>query len=270
MIQQDLAFEQIRTWLKERSGIFYTDQKKELLFQRLSRVQTKFGIKQMSEMANMLTSGTDRKLHVAVMDAVTTNHTFFFRENEVLEKFRLQILPDLKSRPTVRLWSAACSTGDELFTLGMIINETLGPEGLSRFQMLGTDLSSTCISKAELGVFSTRNLEQVPPELLRKYFVPHGQGQYKVNTALMSQCTFRRLNLNNAPYPFRFQMQAVFLRNILYYFHEREQRKVLDHIYDVVEPGGWLVTSVTENIRDLNTRWEPYATGIYRKPGRAA
>lgn len=267
MIQEDLGFEQIRTWLINRSGIFYSDQKKELLLQRLIRVQKQFGIKQMSEMANILTSERDRNLQVAVMDAATTNHTFFFRESEVLEKFKTLILPSVSDKMTIRLWSAACSTGDELFTLGMLISETLGPQALLRFQMLGTDLSSSCVSRAEQGMFNERNLEQVPAEYLRKYFVRQPNGQFKITDSILNQCTFRRLNLKTKPYPFRHEMQIIFLRNILYYFNEADQKQTLDDLYNVTEPGGWLVTSVTENIRDLNTRWEPVATGVYRKPG---
>ena len=268
MIQEDIGFEQIRTWLIERSGIFYSEQKKELLHQRLTRVQHNFGVSQMSEMANMLVGGQNRKLQIAVMDAATTNHTFFFRENEVLEKFKIMILPHLQDRMTVRIWSAACSTGDELFTLGMIISEALGVQAFMRFHLLGTDLCTTCISKAEAGVFMARNLEQVSPEYMRKYFVKQSFNKHRIVDQILNQCTFRRLNLKTRPYPFQFEMQVIFLRNILYYFDEVDQKRTLDDLYNVTEPGGWLVTSVTENIRDLNTRWEPVATGIYRKPGR--
>ncbi|WP_194096973.1 CheR family methyltransferase [Marivivens aquimaris] len=271
MINEEAGFEQIRSWLGQRCGIHYTDQKKDLLLQRLNRVQRAFNIERLAEMSRRLGDSAEHDLQLAVMHAASTNHTYFFREMDVLDKFRDMILPKLAKRQDIRIWSAACSTGDEAYTLAIIIAEALGMDALRRVSILGTDISAPVVERAEAGIFGQRQLEQVPPGLLNKYFTPVGMGQYQVNDAIRSRCTFRRLNLKTQPYPFKQPFQVVFCRNILYYFDVADQKATINAIYDVTEPDGFLITSVTESVRELSNRWENVATSISRKPlGSAA
>ncbi len=268
MMHEEIGFEQIRNWLGQRCGISYSDQKKDLLLQRLNRVQRAFGIERLSDMSRRLQDVAEHDLQLAVMHAASTNHTYFFREMDVLDKFRDNILPSLANRNEIRIWSAACSSGDEAFTLAIIIAETLGMAALNKTLILGTDISAPVVERAEAGIFGGRQLDQVPSHLLSKYFKPIGMGQYQVVDAIRSRCTFRRLNLKTTPYPFKQPFQVVFCRNILYYFDIADQKATVDAIYDVTEPGGWLITSVTESVRDLSTRWQPAGTSINRKEGR--
>ena len=270
MMHEEAGFEQIRSWLNQRCGINYTDQKKDLLLQRLGRVQRTFGIDRLAEMSRRLNDTQEHDLQLAVMHAASTNHTYFFREQDVLDKFRDTILPTIQNRNEIRIWSAACSSGDEAYTLAIIIAEALGMDALRRVSILGTDISAPVVERAEEGIFGARQLEQVPAEYLAKYFKPIGMGQYQVVDAIRSRCTFRRLNLMTRPYPFKNDFQVVFCRNILYYFDVKDQSATVDAIYDVTEPDGWLITSVTESVRDLSTRWTPVGTSMSRRPGKAA
>lgn len=266
IVYEEVGFEKIRSWLNQRCGIHYSDQKKDLLAQRLSRVQRAFGIDRLTDMANRLTDASEHDLQLAVMHAASTNHTYFFREMEVLDRFRDEILPALKARDEIRIWSAACSTGDEAYTIAIIIAEALGLDALRRVSILGTDISAPVVARAEQGVFSERQLENVPKELISKYFRPVGMDQYQVIHNLRDRCTFRRLNLKTTPYPFKHPFHVTLCRNILYYFDIPDQKGTLDAIYDVTEPGGWLITSVTENVRDLTARWTNVGTSISRRP----
>lgn len=267
MMMEEAGFEQIRNWLGQRCGIYYADQKKDLLLQRLSRVQRAYGIDRLGELSRRLSDSGEHDLQLAVMHAASTNHTYFFREQEVLDKFRDMILPTLANRQDIRIWSAACSTGDEAYTLAILIAEQMGMDFLRRVSFLGTDISAPVVERAELGVFSSRQLEQVPRHLLSKYFRPVGIDQYQVVREIRDRCTFRRLNLKTTPYPFKQPFQVVFCRNVLYYFDIADQKATLNAIYDSVEPGGWLLTSVTESVRDLSNRWENIGTSINRRPG---
>jgi chemotaxis protein methyltransferase CheR len=204
-------------------------------------------------------------VQLAIMHAASTNHTFFFREKEVLGYFRTQLLPILAHRSEIRIWSAACSTGDEVYTLAILIAEALGVEALKRVHLLGTDISAPVIDAAEAGIFPARHLELVPSDIVRRYMHPVGIGQFQVNDAIRAACTFRRMNLKKAPYPFQRPFQAVFCRNVLYYFTPADQKAVVDAIADVTEPGGLLFTSVTENVRDLSQRWQGIDSGIYQR-----
>ncbi|OYU17533.1 MAG: chemotaxis protein CheR [Rhodobacteraceae bacterium PARR1] len=262
----DLAgCEAIRDWLTQRCGIHYPQHKTDLLRQRLTRVQRAFTLNDLGEMARRLSSEANHDLQLAVMHAASTNHTYFFRETEVLEAFRTKVLPTLAGRDEIRIWSAACSTGDEAYTLAIMVAETLGFAALKRLQILGTDISAPVVQQAESAVFSEQRLDRIPPDLRRRYFDSVGIAQYRIKPELRAACTFRQMNLKTMPYPFRKTFQAVFCRNILYYFERHDQTATLNAIYDVTEPGGWLTTSVTENIRDLPTRWIPTDNGIYRK-----
>ncbi len=267
MMYEEAGFEKIRGWLGQRCGIHYNDQKKDLLLQRLGRVQRAFGIERLADMSRRLDDASEHDLHLAVMHAASTNHTYFFREQDVLDKFRDMILPEIQNRTEIRIWSAACSSGDEAYTLAIIIAEALGMEALRRVSILGTDISAPVVERAEAGIFGARQLEQVPADILSKYFKPIGMGQYQVVDAIRSRCTFRRLNLKTQPYPFKQDFQVVFCRNILYYFDVADQMATVDAIYDVTEPGGWLITSVTESVRELSNKWKNVATSISRRPG---
>jgi chemotaxis protein methyltransferase CheR len=221
----------------------------------------------LSQMADALRRPDGREVQLAIMHAASTNHTFFFREKEVLSFFHKKVLPVLAQRSEIRLWSAACSTGDEVYTLAILIAETLGLDALRRVQLLGTDISAPVIETAEAGVFPRRHLEQVPADIVQRYMHPVGIEQFRINDQIRAACTFRRMNLKSAPYPFQRPFQAVFCRNVLYYFTQPDQIAVVEAIADVTEPGGLLFTSVTENVRDLSTRWLPLSSGIYRKDG---
>jgi len=268
MTSAELAgLETLRGWLNERCGIAYPDHKRDLLVQRLSRVQRAHNLRGLADLAHEVTQSQQHEIQLAVMHAASTNHTYFFREISVLDQFRSIILPSLSGRGEYRFWSAACSTGDEAYTMAIILAETEGLQALRRTLILGTDISAPVVERAEQGIYSLRQLGYVPPDILKRYFVPIGIDQFQVIPELRACCTFRRMNLKTTPYPFKRPFQAVFCRNILYYFEKPDQEATLRAIYDVTEPGGWLVTSVTENVRDLNTRWTITGSGIARKDG---
>ena len=256
------GYEAIRGWLEKRCAIHYPDHKSDLLRQRLTRVQRAFALPDIQELARKVTLDQIHDVQLAVMHAASTNHTYFYREKDVLDFFRSEVLPDLATRSEIRLWSAACSTGDEVYTLAIMIAETLGLDALKRTQILGTDISAPVIERAETGVYAARHLEQVPAEIRRKYLRPVGIEQFQVVPEIRAACTFRRMNLKLAELPFRKPFQAVFCRNVLYYFAVQDQIDIVNSIADVTEPSGWLFTSVTENVRDLTPRWTAVASGI--------
>jgi chemotaxis protein methyltransferase CheR len=265
MLAERDGYDFIRCWLAERCGMNYPEKKRDLLTHRLNRVLARFSLTGLDALAQHLTNDEAVELQLAVIHAASTNHTFFFREPSALDVFRKQILPAMPAEG-LRVWSAAASSGDEAYTLAIIASEALGPLTASRVVILGTDISPPAIAQAEAGVYGPSHLEQVPLEILQRYFTPAGIGQYQVIPEIKRLCLFRRLNLKAAPYPFRKGFHAVFCRNVLYYFERAHQFQILEQLYDATEPGGWLLTSVTEVVRDLRTRWQPVASGVYRRP----
>jgi chemotaxis protein methyltransferase CheR len=264
------GFKALREWLELRCAIHFPDHKRDLLLQRLARVQRSFNLPSLAELARQVTQVQTHEIQLAVMHAASTNHTYFFREKDVLTHFQTHVLPQLAARDEIRLWSAACSSGDEVYTLAILIAESCGLQALQRTLILGTDISAPVIERAEAGIYATRQLQEVPAAILAKYMRPVGDEQYQVIPEIRAACTFRRMNLKTAPYPFRKPFQAVFCRNVLYYFGHQDQIDVVNAIADVTEPNGWLFTSVTENIRDLSTRWDATSGGIARRKGGAS
>lgn len=257
--------EAIRGWLVDRCGIHFPAHKADQLRQRLVKVQRDFAVSDLAEMASRLTADTSPDLQLAVMHAASTNHTYFFREEDVLETFRTQILPSLAMREDLRIWSAACAGGDEAYTIAILIAETLGLPALARTAILGTDISAPVIAEAEAALYAEHRLEHVPAETLVRWFEPGEGARLRVRKDLRAACTFRQMNLKSMPYPFRKGFQVVFSRNVLYYFERPDQSAMLHAMYDVTEPGGWLITSVTENVRDVAHPWTCVANGIFRK-----
>ncbi len=266
MLAAGQGYEVIRDWLSEQCGMAFPEKKRELLTYRLNSVVSRFGLADIDALAEQLTRGQGTELQLAVMHAASTNHTFFFRELQVLEYFRDNILTSRSGTGPMRIWSAAASSGDEAYSLAIMATEMFGVSAASRVSILGTDISQPAIGQAESAIYSTSHLEHTPPQVLQRYFQPVGLGQYRVVPEVRRLCTFRRLNLKTSPYPFSNRFHAVFCRNVLYYFDRQHQFQILEQLYDATEPGGWLLTSVTEVVRDLRTRWEHAAGGVWRKP----
>lgn len=261
----ETSLQRIKAWLHERAGIFYEEKKKELLINRLQRVCDRFGYSGLPELESHLLGSQSSELQSAVIHAATTNHTHFFREPQVLDYFARHIIPALPNEK-LRIWNAAASTGDETYTLAMILCEQWGiDETAARVSILGTDISAPVIAQAESGIYTFNHLEYTPPSLIERYFQPTGIEQYRIRDEIRHLCLFRRLNLKLSPYPFRRLFHVVFCRNVLYYFDKPHQISTVQALYEVTEPGGWLVTSVTESLRDLNSPWTPVTSGIYRK-----
>lgn len=263
------GFNAIREWLAATCGIHYPDHKADILRQRLDRVQRAHGVQDIGDLASRVIQQASHELQLAVLHAASTNHTYFYRERQVLDDFVELALPTFRNLPELRIWSAACSTGDEVFTLAMLISDTLGPEMLGRTRILGTDISAQVISMAERATYPARNVEHVPADVLRRHFMPAEGKLFQVRPDVARCATFRRMNLKQRPYPFRSEFHAVFCRNVLYYFDIPDQEQILESICEMVVPGGWLVTSVTERLRSIPRGWTQVTNGILRRNGGA-
>ena len=265
------AIRRIQQWLRARSGMCYQDNKLILLANRLMRVCFQFDIPNIATLADQIENSNRNDLQIAVMNAASTNHTYFFREPEVLGFFEQSILPTLP-QSNVRIWSAAASTGDEAYTTAIQICERRGIAWASQnLSILGTDISANVVTQAERGIYGENHVTHIPSEWMGKpldinnYLAAAGMRQYRIKENLRPLCTFRRMNLTVLPYPFQKNFHVVFCRNVLYYFDRSTQHDVAEAIYDVTVPGGWLLTSVTVSLRDLNTRWVNIQPGVYRK-----
>jgi chemotaxis protein methyltransferase CheR len=217
-----------------------------------------------ADLATRIEAG-DRLLTLRLAEVASTNHTYFFREPETFAFLIDRILPSLPSGP-LRFWSAAASSGDEAYSLAITALEVFGGAA-SRVSILGTDISDRQIKTAELGVYPEAQLAAFDETRKARWFKPNAGGHFTIAPDLRALCTFRRFNLTVRPWPFQQRFHVTFLRNVLYYFDAATRHRIVEECFDVTEPGGWLVTSLTEPMHDLTTRWSAIRPGIHRRGG---
>lgn len=260
------AFNFLSEWIITYTGLHFPKNKEISLYRRLSSLALRLGMFDLNEMVLHLKMKDRPDLPSEIARTISTNHSFFFRELEVLQFFHDHIIPTLPAEPSWRIWSAAAAGGEEAYTLAIILAEAIGlKQAIHQVSILGTDISYPMISNAEDGIYHKQKLEMVDASILKRYFRPDKEDHMAISPAIKPMCTFRRINLNRVPWPFQNMFHVIFCRNVLYYFDRPTQEELVERFYDVTLPGGWMVTSVTESLYWAKTRWRPVTTGVYRK-----
>ncbi len=255
----------LRKWIEIFLGLSFSDENLPTLVARLERLAGAYGYDSLQGLAEAMECGRHPELGIELAQAVTINHTSFFREAAALRAVVKNIFPTFPRGRPARIWSSACSTGEEVYTLAMMAAETWGLENLRlRAAILGTDLSAQVVQHAERARYSMDSVAPVSGPNREKYLQVTGD-EYQVRQELRDACTFRRLNLIAREWPFKGRFDLIFCRNVLYYFGRAERVAVLRHMHEVTQPGGFLVTSLSESLRTLDVPWEPVGTGLYRR-----
>ena len=203
---------------------------------------------------------------IALLDALTTNFTSFLRESVHFDFLRKTILPGLTG--PIRIWSAACSTGEEPYTIAFSLLEELGMAGAGRIHILASDISSRVLAAAERGAFEAERFSSVPEDWHRKYLLrgaDRWQGWFRVKPAVRRMISFRRLNLMEAlhpPQPF----QVIFCRNVMIYFDKATQAQLVNRFAQCLEPGGYLMIGHSESLNGLKHPYDYVMPAVYRKP----
>ena len=256
------------------SGIHLTPQKKELLRARLRKRLRALGLDSYREYFGVVTAeGADGELK-ALLDVVSTNKTEFFREAKHFDHLRDVVVPQWLTSPEaaqgpLRVWSAACSSGEEVYTLAMVLNEALGDQ--ADFKILGTDISTQMLERATAGLYELRHVEGIPPLLRSKYFSPadgararHAQF-WRVGAQLRARVQFGRLNLNEGTLPFQRPLDVIFCRNVMSSFDRTTQESLVARMAAVMKPTGWLYTGLSESLLAIRHNLKTVAPSIYRK-----
>lgn len=259
----EVALEEVRDWVKDQLGIRF-DQAQHAIFKTRIDMFCRSRRISVRDALHGLRAG-NAAMTTEVAEVVSTNHTSFFREQEMFEYFTGAILADLPVGP-IRMWSAASSSGEEAYSMAFCARHVFGAGASSRVRILGTDISERQVRRAEGGTYRVAELSQLPPAL-KSLLEPAGPGELRIPTDVKAMCTYRRMNLTQFPWPFQQRFHVIFLRNVLYYFEPEMQRRVVESCYDVIEPGGWLVTSLTEPLLDVSTRWTRVGPGLHRREG---
>jgi chemotaxis protein methyltransferase CheR len=209
---------------------------------------------------------------IHLIDVVTTNKTDFFREAGHFDYLLQNTLPEFversaNARPFV-IWSAGCSTGEEPYTMSIVLNEFAQTHLGFRFRILASDISNTVLAEAESGIYSETEIEPVAPHLRRKYFMrsrDKSQARVRVVPELRRQVEFRRLNFMDADYQMLEKADAVFCRNVIIYFDRPTQERILQKISNCLLVGGHMFVGHAETLHDMALPLTPLAPAIYRR-----
>ena len=204
-----------------------------------------------------------------LVNLLTTNHTYFMREFEHMDYLKKNVLPQIKAkeaaRKDVRIWSAASSTGEEPYTIAMVLKDFFGMDHSGwDTRVLATDLSTKVLQQAQRGKYLKEQIDPLPENWKRRYFKRLNGLEYQAAPELKKEVIFRQFNLMN-PFPFRKKFQVVFMRNVMIYFDDATKQELLRKVYDYLEPGGYLFVGTTESIDRKGNNFQYIEPSIYRK-----
>jgi chemotaxis protein methyltransferase CheR len=266
-------FGRLRSLIYAQSGINLSADKKTMLELRIRQRLRSLSLDSYDEYCKYLFGGHGQKEEIVhLIDVVTTNKTDFFREPDHFEYLAQQALPDLVARnqggPPLLVWSAGCSTGEEAYTLAMVLNEFKESHPGFRFQVLATDISTKVLAKASLGVFNAEVVKPVPADLQRKYFMRSrdpDSNLLRVVPELRRMVEFRRLNFMDADFGLTQKADVIFCRNVIIYFDRPTQERILRNLASQLVTGGYAFVGHSESLHDMNLPLVPIAPALYRK-----
>jgi chemotaxis protein methyltransferase CheR len=262
------TFDRIRTLVSGRSGIVLRDDKATLVATRLHRRLRALGLSTPREYLAYLESDTSGAELTQLLDAMSTNVTYFFREPEhfeLLGQLHRRWLAEGQRR--FRYWSAAASSGEEPYTLAMSLLAGGGPAADVR--ILATDISTAVLERAMIGAYSATAVEEIPPQLLERYFSPDPAGGYVVGDALRRLVLFRHLNLTHLPFRLQGPLDVVLCRNVMIYFDQELRSRLVREFARLLKPGGCLVISHSESLAGIDSGLEMVRPSLYLKPRQA-
>ncbi len=260
----DRFFDLLRKMILELSGISIPDSKRYLLESRLAHRLKASGCRSFEEYYYLLRYGTDRQQErVRMIESITTNETFFFREPAHLQALQEEILPALvrtrraEGQTIIRLWSAACSTGEEPYTLAMLLREMDAELAGMQIQILASDINESVIRSARRGIYGENSLRHLPATLRWGYFQPAGSGM-RLRDDLKAAVRFANLNLMDRERLMLLQgMDVIFCKNVLIYFDLAVRRAVVSNLYDVLAPRGILMIGQSESLHGISRSFLP-------------
>lgn len=261
----DREFQQFQRFIFDAAGITLAASKKALVTSRLSKRLAARSVASFGEYFNLLANSQDPIESQIAVDLLTTNETYFFREPRHFEVLQASMAARKPRDGTPRIWSAACSSGEEVYSIAMLLGSI---PNLAGFDVMGSDLSTRVLESARRGLYPQSRTTQIPPAL-RQRFCLRGVGEFDgmvlVDPALRKRVSFRQINLNVA-LPSLGQFDCVFLRNVMIYFNQETKRQVVERVVGALKPGGLLFIGHSESLNQIYDEVEQLQPSVYRKP----
>lgn len=269
MLITDNEFVKLSDYIRDNFGVNLTAKKKTLVISRLNKVLDEKSFNNFTDYYNYVLKDKTGEAVTQLIDHITTNHTFFYREKQHYDYLISDVLPYLIDKKQesrdLRIWSAGCSSGEEPYTLAMVISDFLGDKGfLWDTKILATDISTSVLSKAKNAEYSSENISNIPMLWRMNYFNKNSNAKYSLRDSIKKEVIFRRLNLMS-PFSFKKKFDVIFCRNVMIYFDANTTQKLVNKFYEVTEPGGYLFISHSESLDRNCTGYQYIRPSIYRK-----
>lgn len=258
----DHDFAKIRTLIHRRAGIALGEQKRQMVYSRLSRRLRELRMPEFSRYLDMLESSHDGEEWQAFINSLTTNLTSFFRE---AHHFPVLAEHAKRSKQPVTVWCAAASTGEEPYSIAITLVEALG-ERASTARVVATDIDTAVLAKASAGVFTLEQVKGLPAERLRRFFnkgTGANAGKVRVRPELAAMIRFERLNLLDPVWPVKEPVDAIFCRNVMIYFDKPTQKRILDRFEPLLKPGALLFAGHSENASLVSPNFKAIGQTVY-------
>jgi len=267
-------FEFVSQLLRKRAGIVLTGDKMYLLESRLAPLARKEGLPSIDDLIHVVRARRDERLINQVVDVMTTNETFFFRDKTPFEHLKEAIFPVLaqaRRGSRIRIWCAASSTGQEPYSIAMILDQNPALTGGVPVEIIATDISDRCLERARQGLFTQFEVQRgLPVQMLMHYFTQQDD-HWRISERLRQMVSFRKLNLMDPAYNLG-RFDVVFCRNVLIYFDVPTKAEVLDRIAGSMNPGGFMLMGAAESIAGMTQSFDVTQDrrGLYKLASRAA
>lgn len=268
----DKEFKLISKIVYDKFGINLTEKKKSLVVGRLNKFIKNLGLNSFSEYYDVIINDPTNESLLSLIDRISTNHTFFYRENGHFEYLVKEVLPKIieklkeKGSRDLRIWCAGCASGEEAYTLSMILNEFFG-YNINEWDIgiLASDISVTSLEKAQRGIYSGDKILRLPDSYKQKYLKRQEDGNYKVNDKLNRILLFKRLNLMNKDFPFKSKFHVIFCRNVMIYFDKESRDALVNRFYRYMYEGGYLFVGHSESLDRKECPFMYLQPAVYKK-----
>ncbi|MCK5679678.1 protein-glutamate O-methyltransferase [bacterium] len=267
----DKEFTRFCDFVYKRCGITLNDNKRDLVHSRLAKRLRSIGMDSYGEYFELLYNGQDNEQEIVnLLDAISTNVTYFFREDKHFDFLVNRAIPEIVahkkggSEKKIRIWSAGCSTGEEPYSLAITFAENIALNEYD-FKILATDLSTNVLSHARKGIYDQERLRNVSPAMLKKYFTVSRDGsRFRVHEKLVADIKYARLNLMH-DFPFKGSFDTIFCRNVMIYFDRQTQGILVNKFSNFLNPGGYLMIGHSESLTNVKHDLEYVQPSLYRK-----
>ena len=264
-ILSDKEFQQFQSWIHTTAGINLSSAKKALVAGRLTKRLKHYELSSFGEYFQLIMQKTEGVELQMALDLLTTNETYFFREPKHFNFLLTQILPKATPGKTFRVWCGASSSGEEPYTIAMMLAEGLTT---TPWEMIASDISTRVLEKARSGHYAMERAHNIPAALLSKYCLKGTgtqEGTFLMEKSLRSRVQFMQINLNST-LPKMGEFDVIFLRNVMIYFDMETKRQVVGRMLPMLKPGGYFIVSHSESLNGITERLKVVTPSIYRKP----